>query len=750
MTEMAFENVFYLENFECAGDEVLVESSPPASPDMAARLAAPAQGAAPGAGEDSPTAVRELIVIPEMPSSIHLQHAIQQVSSTVVEINGDSSGHSSPTADPQHTYITVASESGNGVNYHVQYMEPQELYAQGHQPHMEQLRTYPVYNVADVANGQNVGLDVGGVAGVGVGVGVGVESAAEGAWGGDFTFATSNTVAAAEPDAPASPAAPARMPPATVQWLLDHYETAEGVSLPRSSLYAHYLRHCAAHRLEPVNAASFGKLIRSVFVGLRTRRLGTRGNSKYHYYGIRAKLGADSPLASHGDNQDTDLQARDALIYMYAETYNTVERQGGEGEGVEGAEGAGGPHRQYFGCPSPPEPPELRVTSLPPDIPLSALDALRKHHREHGAELLSAVAALDIGGVERARRVFWRRPRALCRRLLVRLCARRAVARWLLRADLQLHQAAVDLLLPDVLHPIPSHLTQSIRNFAKLLEGALSAGGSGAPAQAVRAQGAAAAALAAALRRYTSLNHLAQAARAVLVNHTQIEQMLADLNRVDFRVVREQAAWACSCGSSSARSLEHDFKKTSLGIIEARGEPIRYILLQASLGRSTTLEQWADWLDGCVRNALAVHERRPDYVSRARRLLLDWSFYSSLVIRELTLRSAASFGSFHLIRLLYDEYVSYLIERRVALHTRQPQIAVMQRALEEEEDDLLIEAREGELEGEGEEEEMEQEPEPEQEAEQELELEQDQEWEWADDDDDDDDVGVEVKKAKTN
>jgi regulatory factor X 1/2/3 len=48
------------------------------------------------------------------------------------------------------------------------------------------------------------------------------------------------------------------------------------VSLPRSTLYAHYLRHCNEHKLEPVNAASFGKLIRSVFLGLRTRRLGTR------------------------------------------------------------------------------------------------------------------------------------------------------------------------------------------------------------------------------------------------------------------------------------------------------------------------------------------------------------------------------------------------------------------------------------------------------------------------------------------
>lgn len=61
-----------------------------------------------------------------------------------------------------------------------------------------------------------------------------------------------------------------------VQWLCDNYEGAEGVSLPRCTLYYHYLLHCQEQKLEPVNAASFGKLIRSVFMGLRTRRLGTR------------------------------------------------------------------------------------------------------------------------------------------------------------------------------------------------------------------------------------------------------------------------------------------------------------------------------------------------------------------------------------------------------------------------------------------------------------------------------------------
>ncbi|GBP70478.1 Transcription factor RFX3 [Eumeta japonica] len=560
MSKMGFETVFYFENFDCAGDEVLVESSPPASPiNMAARLAAPAQGDSGGGGAGggggntadgtSPGAVRELIVIPEIPSSIHLHHAMHQISSTVVEVNGvevngDSSGHSSPTADAQHTYITVAVEgpweeranselksevkcemdssdqesktscsrdarsvskpiksykeggvcnyiahrvqhnslvwdkqvgsgvmgaSGGGGAYERCLLERQRQRSSGYEVSscpgdfwrhggpevpvllpLEALRTYPVYGVATVGGGAGEGG--------GGGAAPGGAAEAEGGWGvGGGVFAAYDVVVAAdEAEAPASPATPAaphqppRMPPATVQWLLDNYETAEGVSLPRSTLYAHYLRHCAAHRLEPVNAASFGKLIRSVFIGLRTRRLGTRGNSKYHYYGIKAKTGApDSPSPQSDDK--TDVGSQDGR-----------DRDGSDGSVGGGGGGGGGPaHRQYLGSVSPPEPPELIIDDLPDDVPQGALDALKEHHRTHGSEFLEAVAALDTAAVERARRAFWRRPAAgLCRRALLRLTARRDVATWLRRAELLLHQRAVELLLPDVLRPIPPHLTQ--------------------------------------------------------------------------------------------------------------------------------------------------------------------------------------------------------------------------------------------------------------------------------------------------
>ena len=48
-----------------------------------------------------------------------------------------------------------------------------------------------------------------------------------------------------------------------------------------------------------------------------------------------------------------------------------------------------------------------------------------------------------------------------------------------------------------------------------------------------------------------------------------------------------------------------------------------------------------------------------------------------MIIRDLTLRSAASFGSFHLIRLLYDEYMFYLVEHKVADATGKSPLAVM-------------------------------------------------------------------------
>ena len=137
----------------------------------------------------------------------------------------------------------------------------------------------------------------------------------------------------------------------------------------------------------------------------------------------------------------------------------------------------------------------------------------------------------------------------------------------------------------------------------------------------------------------------------------------------------------CRCDPDLVAWLENDFK--------------------ATLQNQATLEQWAQWLESVVDRVMKPYEggSTQEFARVARQFLLKWSFYrynwilflsspqnnvfnycltfSSMVIRDLTLRSAASFGSFHLIRLLYDEYMFYLVEHRVAMATGETSIAVM-------------------------------------------------------------------------
>lgn len=64
-------------------------------------------------------------------------------------------------------------------------------------------------------------------------------------------------------------------------------------SVPRGRVYANYVSRCATERVTVLNPASFGKLVRVLFPGLKTRRLGVRGESKYHY--VQFSLKDDQP-----------------------------------------------------------------------------------------------------------------------------------------------------------------------------------------------------------------------------------------------------------------------------------------------------------------------------------------------------------------------------------------------------------------------------------------------------------------------
>lgn len=71
-----------------------------------------------------------------------------------------------------------------------------------------------------------------------------------------------------------------------VVWLVRSCKANTDAVVPRNRIYARYVSVCADNSVKPLSPASFGKLVRILFPNIRTRRLGTRGQSKYHYCGV--------------------------------------------------------------------------------------------------------------------------------------------------------------------------------------------------------------------------------------------------------------------------------------------------------------------------------------------------------------------------------------------------------------------------------------------------------------------------------
>lgn len=97
-------------------------------------------------------------------------------------------------------------------------------------------------------------------------------------------------------------------------------------TVPRQGLYSSYSKSCEEFGLKAVNSASFGKAVRGTFPGIKTRRLGVRGNSKYHYVSIRPAIAIEAErLNSFGDSsghwhiapQDGALVFRPAAGHQY-------------------------------------------------------------------------------------------------------------------------------------------------------------------------------------------------------------------------------------------------------------------------------------------------------------------------------------------------------------------------------------------------------------------------------------------------
>ena len=82
----------------------------------------------------------------------------------------------------------------------------------------------------------------------------------------------------------------------------------EEYSISRNDLYELF-RKCNAHAT--IDSATFGKIVRLAHPRITTRRLGKRGNSKYHYQGIRVR---DIPIPIPQDLPPAPAALQSALL----------------------------------------------------------------------------------------------------------------------------------------------------------------------------------------------------------------------------------------------------------------------------------------------------------------------------------------------------------------------------------------------------------------------------------------------------
>eukprot|EP01117_Protostelium_nocturnum_P002814 TRINITY_DN13735_c0_g1_i4.p1 TRINITY_DN13735_c0_g1~~TRINITY_DN13735_c0_g1_i4.p1 ORF type:complete len:619 (-),score=154.84 TRINITY_DN13735_c0_g1_i4:117-1973(-) len=436
--------------------------------------------------------------------------------------------------------------------------------------------------------------------------------------------------------------------PVVLQWLTDNYECQEGSSLPRSQLYNHYLRFCSMNNFDPINPASFGKLIRSVFPSLKTRRLGTRGHSKYHYYGVNVKSNSELRHISvpSGTDDDEDESPENTEDYLPISTASKPPQKRKKEQLENNSIPQDSSMHLFMGGISPqPHPtsgvPHITLPEfhLPENISPDA-SSFMQLYRQYCQSIVDAAHEHLFSEVEKTFRHFWQVAVQPYRQLLVIP----VISQQVIEKDHQTYKTMIAVLLPNVLQPMPVALPQSIRQFAKQLESWLASSLDGLPTNFCVSKLMVIKKYGQILHKQASLNHLAQAARAVLHNTNQTQQMINDWSQLDFEFIRDLGQVVCQCGDDILMQVQDVVKRL--------------------LSDRSTLEQWTQWLSDIVQKILGKYSESREYVSSAQQFLMKWSYYSTLIVRDLTIRNAPSFGSFHLLRTLFDEYVFYLIESK--------------------------------------------------------------------------------------
>ncbi|WVQ79199.1 hypothetical protein IAT38_001295 [Cryptococcus sp. DSM 104549] len=491
------------------------------------------------------------------------------------------------------------------------------------------------------------------------------------------------------------------------RWLLLSYTRSDPHTVPRQGLYHSYTLSCKEYGIKPINSASFGKAVRNAYPGIKTRRLGVRGNSKYHYVSIRPAIQIEAErLNEYGDSSGAwhvapedgsmDFQASAYRNDAAMECEDMDEGSDEEDEPVTNSRSPSSmdvrsarssmsrdrstsvdesfPQRprgaflrrhttaslsvsshQPFGESS--QNPVFTLPTFPTlamaaehgaEIPMEQLQGFWNSFCQHQEILVECVRGYHFDRYEMNCRTFWQSlpPASL------QVCFHPVVSAIISDAMAATFDHIVGTLLDKLLSPLPVPTQCSLRALADNLETIMEDSLSAFSRDFCEGKIELCARAAHLFIRFIDLHQLTAALSPILSNQSQVRTMLGAWETLDIRNVSDQCALSCSCQQDILESVLADFHQW---LLETEA---------ASARGGRAIERLGGWVNKVLGD---VQSNVPGLSLSA--IVCRVGFITSQVMRDFTLKSDQSFGLFQLVKTWVDDWVSIAALRKTKLST---------------------------------------------------------------------------------
>jgi len=455
----------------------------------------------------------------------------------------------------------------------------------------------------------------------------------------------------------------------TVEWLKENFHENKYNSLPRIIMFEEYTSFCYGLEMKPFNQAVFGKIVRACFPNLTTRRLGVRGQSRYHYAGLDV-----TPTSRYVHRfkqiQEKRNNVRAVNSRMRKKKIPTVKQQ------VAGHSNRAEKLKMTKSSTIILDSHSLTTSTYPcaSDVDLKfnwSLDVVKeflKFYVDFNNKLFNLITTLDFEKTMDHLRSFITNIPENCQIMVEST----EICRLIFLCDDVLYQQATVTLLPDCLATLSTEFNVSIRKYAKTLpiwinetcEEASRSLSSINPSV-FQTRITAAKIWCDYVRRVTTLCHVTKEARKTLADPGVVVQLLRNLQTLSMNDTVEQCSFA-SCYNYQKDS-ETAFKETSNDRWKSKELVMAFTKL---LEKMVSVERFAVLIEKIVNeNAGMLTEPKPNspeecfqvITEQTRLFMMKWSMYGSKMLAEITLKASESVGTFHLVMLLFGDYVNHVI-----------------------------------------------------------------------------------------